>query len=179
MAGQSAKKQVASNTKILKEIHTISGVSFVVFALSNFLLNRPQSSKPFIIFSVPAALCLYTLEKTGRPVVDARGTITRVGQDLTDTGLTEYLFDVIYLTVLLNLLATLFNSNKVWWLYLAIPAFAGHKLYALVNVGRQMFGGGGNTGTSTSTDTATSAETKSKRQLKMEKRGDKPKMRYR
>jgi hypothetical protein len=175
MAGQSAKKQVASNNKILKEIHLVSGISFVVFAVCNFLLHRPSNWKPFVIFSIPAALCLYTLEKTGRPLVDSTGKIIRTGQDLAQEGLTEYLFDIIYLTVLFNLLSLLFNTTKIWWLYLVIPGFAAYKLYGLVNAGRQMFGGK----TPTVEATASKEPEKSKRQLKMEKRGDKPKMRYR
>lgn len=182
MAGQSAKKQVASNNKILKEIHRITWVSLGVSAVFNFAVGRPQNYKPFIIFSIPALLSIYTLEKTGRPVVDNSGKIVRIGQDLQQEGLTEYFFDIIYLTVIFNLISIIFNTTKIWWLYLVVPAFACYKLYGLVNAGRQLLGGGGaSTSGATENDGQSGSKQpeKSKRQLKMEKRGDKPKVRYR
>lgn len=176
MAGQSAKKQVASNTKILKEIHRVTGASFAVFAFFIFVVRRPGSWKPFVFFALPALLSLYILEKTGRPLVDAAGKVVRTGQDLQQEGLTEYFFDVIYLTVILNILSIVFNSTKVWWLYIVVPGFAAYKLYALVNYGKQLFGGGKS---SAVTEPTPAEDQKSNRQKKLEKRGDKPKTKYR
>ncbi|CDR42339.1 CYFA0S09e01486g1_1 [Cyberlindnera fabianii] len=176
MAGQSAKKQVASNTKILKEIHLITWTTLVFFGLFTLYFNRPASSKPFIFFSLPSLASLFVLEKTGRPRVDDSGKIIRQGQDLSAEGLTEYLFDVIYYTIICQFLAFATGSNKMWWLYLAIPAFAGYKVYGLISAGKEMFGMGKKPAAQ---NAAPEESQKSKRQQKMEKRGDKPKMRYR
>ncbi|CCH41738.1 Transmembrane protein [Wickerhamomyces ciferrii] len=183
MAGQSAKKQVAQNFKILKEIHTITWTSYAIFSFFNFYFKRPQSSKWFIITALPALGSLYLIEKFGRPIVDPQGKIIRLGQDLTEQGLTEYLFDIIYYTIILNFLTIVFNSTLVWWLYLAVPSFAAYKIYNVINAGRQLFGGGSKTGQQVdeydNNGTKQGEQGKSKRQQKREARGDKPKMRYR
>ncbi len=179
MAGQSAKKQVAQNFKILKEIHLITWISYSIFTFFNYYLNRPQSSKIFIITAFPVFGSLYVIEKFGRPVLDPQGKIIRQGQDLQQEGLTEYLFDIIYYTVILNFLTILFNSSRIWWLYWAIPIFAVYKIYGVINAGRQMFGGGAKSGQQVEEYDGEKEQAKSKRQQKREARGDKPKMRYR
>lgn len=179
MAGQSAKKQVAQNFKILKEIHLITWASYTIFTFFNFYLNRPASSKFFIITAFPVLGSLFVIEKTGRPRLDPQGKIIRQGQDLQQEGLTEYLFDIIYYTIILNVLTVLFNSSKIWWLYWAVPGFAAYKIYGLINAGRQMFGGGAKSGAQVEEFDEKKEQGKSKRQQKREARGDKPKMKYR
>jgi len=180
MAGQSAKKQVAQNFKILREIHLITWISYSIFLISNFYFNRPSSSKYFILTFLPVLGSIFVIEKTGRPVLDPQGKIIRQGQDLQQEGLTEYLFDIIYYTIILNFLTVLFNSNKIWWLYLVVPAFAGYKIYSVISAGRAMFGGGSKSGQQVNEHGDNKNDpTKSKRQQKREARGDKPKMRYR
>ncbi|KAH3688199.1 hypothetical protein WICPIJ_000841 [Wickerhamomyces pijperi] len=185
MAGQSSKKQVASNQKILKEIHLITIVSYSLFIISRAVLSRPAGvfNLKFILTSIPALASLFVIEKFGRPRLDSKGAIVKTGEDLAqEGGLIEYLFDTIYLTILLNLIAVVFGSQKIYWFFLTIPAFAAYKIYGIINAGKQMFGlGGGDKGKKAPGAEASAKvePVKSKRQQKMEARGDKQKVRYR
>lgn len=178
MAGQSAKKQVANNIAILQRTHIASGAVYALSLIARFLLKRPEGNKMFIFTAIPLLISQYVIEKTGRPVLDPRNNkIVSEGQDLAQEGLTEYLFDIIYVTLGLNVLSVLLGTNLVWWLYLAVPAFAGYKAYGLLQAGRAMLGGGPQS--SQQQQQQQQQQEKSKRQLKREARGDKPKMRYR
>lgn len=119
MAGASQKKLAVSNTSTLKEIHTLSLAvnSVAIFVL--FLFHRPASKLPYLLFSTPLYLCQYIIEKTGRPQYQ-NGTLVNSGLDLKQAGLTEYFFDIIYFTLLCDVLMIIFGSNKVWYLYLVV-----------------------------------------------------------
>lgn len=183
MAGQSSKKQVASNQKSLKEIHILTLVSYTVFIISRVVLGRPAGlfNLKFIFTSIPALASLFVIEKFGRPQLDAKGVILKTGEDLSqEGGLIEYLFDIIYFTILVNLFTIIFGSQKPYWLFLVIPAFSAYKIYGIVNAGKQMFGLGGNKTNEQSEAAASKVEpSKSKRQQKLEARGDKQRIRYR
>lgn len=179
MAGQSVKKQVTNNLKVLKETHIITAVIYISSLIARFYFKRPTNNKIFYLTSIPLFISLFIIEKTGRPLI-INNKIIKEGQDLSQPGLVEYLFDVIYLTLFLNLVSILFNSNFIFWVYLAVPGFAGYKLYTLLQAGKAMFSPstGNNTTTGNNTNNTNNTE-KSKRQQKMEARGDKPKIRYR
>ncbi|CDK26069.1 unnamed protein product [Kuraishia capsulata CBS 1993] len=125
MAGAADKKQAVSNVKILKEIHLLT---FSIQAISIVLVwyfHRPQSRWQSLVFSSPSWLCQYVLETTGRPkfaTKDGRETLVSAGQDLKQSGLVEYMFDIIYMTLICHILMWVFGSNKVWLLYLAVRA---------------------------------------------------------
>jgi len=184
MAGNAEKKQATKNTKILKEIHLISlGVNALTLLII-FLLNRPSNKKPFFFFNVPLVICELIVEKIGRPrftleKVSGGRTVPKLvssGEDLSQSGLTEYLFDIIYFTLLQNIVLVILGTNNVWYLSLVIPAFAAYKLYGLFLGGRQLLGG---RSSFKEEEPASGSKEKgqSKRQQKLEKRGQK--VRYR
>ncbi|ODV96994.1 hypothetical protein PACTADRAFT_48776 [Pachysolen tannophilus NRRL Y-2460] len=176
MAGSSQKKQAVSNIQSLKEIHTLSLVINLVTLIVLFSFNRPSSKKIFIIFTIPLLICEYIIEKTGRPKYDSSGKLVSSGEDLKQSGLTEYMFDIIYFTLICDILMIVFGSNKVWYLYLAIPGFASYKLFGLIKAGRALLGGG-----SSKTENSTEEQTpaKSKRQAKLEARGNRQRVQAR
>lgn len=192
MAGAADKKQAQRNTETLASVHKLSAIVNVLAILCVFVLRRPRSGKLyFIFFSIPALFCQYTVEKVGRPKYttnsDGYKVLVRAGEDLQQAGLTEYMFDIIYLTLLIDILMCLFGSMKVWWILLVVPGFAAWKLKGIVGTVLGMFlpslRGGRSGGQSATTDATGEADGaaagKSKRQLKMEKRGNKQKVRYR
>jgi hypothetical protein len=61
----------------------------------------------------------FQLESIGRPVFDDRGQVVRSGSDLGQAGLTEYMFDVLYLTWGIQVLVA-FTTSYAWWLYLLV-----------------------------------------------------------
>ncbi|GMG39777.1 unnamed protein product [Ambrosiozyma monospora] len=191
MAGASDKKQATSNLKILKEIHLASAIINGLTLLSLFLLHRPSTKKYYFIFSIPAFICQYVIETTGRPTytttLQGYQQLVKSGQDLKQSGLTEYMFDLIYITLIIDLLLILFGSNKVWLLFLVVPGFAAFKLKGILGtlLGLVGFKGFGFGKSRTEKEAAANAAAqqqqpvKSKRQQKLEARGNKPKIRYR
>lgn len=182
MAGAADKKQAQRNVETLSSVHKLSIIINVVSVLCLFVLKRPSSKKYYLIYSIPAFFCEYTIEKIGRPKfdhnVDGYKILVKPGDDLQQSGLTEYMFDIIYLTLLIDLLMCITGSNKVWWISLAVPAFAFWKLRGILGtilgfiMPRRNKSSRGEDG-----ETESGAPLKSKRQQKLEKRGEK--VRYR
>ena len=61
----------------------------------------------------------FQLESVGRPSFDDRGVLITAGSDLGQSGLTEYMFDILYLTWGIQLLVA-FITTYAWWLYLLV-----------------------------------------------------------
>jgi len=65
----------------------------------------------------------FQIEFVGRPKFDERGGVLDPGSDLAQLGMTEYMFDVLYLTWGIQLLVA-FTTTWAWWLYLLVcPSF--------------------------------------------------------
>ncbi|VEU23021.1 DEKNAAC104139 [Brettanomyces naardenensis] len=172
MAGAAQKKQAQHNVQALKEIHIISIVVNLLSLLSLFLLGRPSNWKPYFVFSIPGWACEYAVERLGRPKYrEDRGyqVLTTAGEDLRQAGLTEYMFDIFYLTAASNILMCLFGSNKVWWILLLVPIYA---IYKLVGLWMKFRGSSARPSADTPLE-----EPKSKRQQKREARGNRPRYR--
>lgn len=135
MANASEKRLASRNTAALNQLHAISGAVFSVVLLLNWYFSR--SVRPLFFMSVPAAAIEYVLEKTGRPTFSG-GQLVRSGSDLSQSGLTEYMHDVIYFTWICAILSVVIG-NKAWYLYLVIPVFATYKAFQLMKAGKQMF----------------------------------------
>lgn len=188
MAGAADKKQAQRNIESLSSVHKLSLIINLISIICIFIIKRPLSGKIcFILFSIPSIFCEYTIEKIGRPKYTKNGDgytiLLKSGEDLQQSGLTEYMFDIIYLTLLIDLLMCIFGSMKVWWILLIIPIFAAWKLKGIVSTILGMFmpnlrRGGKKSGIEGEEESDDNSN-KSKRQLKKEKRGDKQKVRYR
>jgi SRP-independent targeting protein 2/TMEM208 len=63
----------------------------------------------------------FQLESVGRPTFDEKGGVIETGSDLGLGGLTEYLFDVLYVTWGIQLLVA-FTTTYAWWLYLLVSS---------------------------------------------------------
>lgn len=189
MAGAADKKQAQRNVEILSSIHKLSIIINIIVLLFIFILKRPSYGKKYyFIFSIPSFICQYTIEKIGRPIFtvnsDGYKVLKKPGDDLQQAGLTEYMFDIIYLTLLIDILMCIFGSMKVWWILLIIPLYAGWKLKGIISTILNIFmpnlrrnRSSNNNGDTNNTNNED--EGKSKRQIKMEKRGNKQKVRYR
>lgn len=186
MAGAAEKKQAQRNTETLSSIHKLSGIINLIVLISIFLIGRPKNGKKYyFIYSIPLMICQYIIEKIGRPKyginADGYKILIKAGDDLQQSGLTEYMIDIIYLTLLIDILMILFGSMKVWYLLLIIPIFAIWKLKGIISMIMGMFFPSKNKGnvSPTTTDGLNGEPVKSKRQEKLEKRGNKQKVRYR
>ena len=93
------------------------------FILIRLILRRKLSSTSlyimyFLSFCL-AAFLQYQLESVGKPKFDERGGVLRTGSDLGQQGLTEYMFDVLYLTWGIQLLVAA-TTVHAFWLYLLV-----------------------------------------------------------
>lgn len=169
MANSSAKKQAVANTQALKIIHSVSLAVNIIFLASYFILKRPGSITPYLLCSLPAFLLQFQLERMGRPKYDTskpgQKILISAGDDLSQEGLTEWFHDVLYLTWACDVLAPATGTNKVWYIYFAIPLYASYKIYMLLIAGRGGF--------LNSAKQSTAGPTQSNRQEKMEKKANK------
>ncbi|CEH16037.1 Predicted membrane protein [Ceraceosorus bombacis] len=111
--------------------------------------------------------------------------MARDGDDLKQTGLTAYMFDIIYVTWFVHVGTALFGS-WVWWIWAVIPLYASYIAYSKLVVpfvlgGRDPLRGlfsafaGSSGGTAPVDQAATedNAAGQSKRQAKLQKRAEK------
>lgn len=175
MAGKATKKQAAANAQTLNQLFRVS-VPILLLALLRTVFSSNKSYVKYVMFNLPMCVSLYVLEKTGRPHYDDKGRVVREGMDLSQAGgMTEYMFDLIYLSLIANVGRILFDTNKWWYLMLLCPVYVGYKLYALK---QQFFPSQGGANDMVN-DTQQAQPQKSKRQMKREKRGDDVKYKYR
>lgn len=139
MAGKAKKDQARANTAALNSLHTTSiGINIVFIILSILYLKR--SVVAYALLSIPALGCQYALEISGRPKYDAKGVLARAGEDLSAQGLTEYMFDVIWVTWATLLAVTVFGRLG-WFVYLVVPIYGAYIAWGLFGKARGMMGG--------------------------------------
>ncbi|CAL9729469.1 SRP-independent targeting protein 2 [Monosporozyma unispora] len=186
MAGKSAKKHAAYNTKFLNQSIYIS-IILIILSLLRVILTSSFSKSlyfKYIIIQSPLIICLFILNKTGRPKW-INGDLQNEGSMINLTnpqGLVEYMLDLLYLAWFGNITITIFNSFKfIWFIWiLVIPAFIIYKLIQLKNT--YWKGNGINLPRQNKNKSKQPIEnnehTKSKRQLKRENRSN-DKIKYR
>ncbi|PFH61027.1 hypothetical protein XA68_18392 [Ophiocordyceps unilateralis] len=138
---QKAKKDLArNNAAALNRLHLISLLANGFFLLSHLFLRR-RSLLAYGLLSLPALVCQYVLEISGRPKYDAvSGALKSSGQDLAARGLTEYMFDVVWVTWVCCA-AVVLAGNWAWLLWAVIPAYGIYLGAGLVGMGRQQLAG--------------------------------------
>lgn len=161
MANAAAKKLAQANSLALKQLHVTSVVVFSLSLALNWILQRRLTR--FVVLSLPALLTEYIVETTCRPRYSG-GQLVNTGQDAAQGGITEYLFDVIYLTWICAILSV-FLGPKAWYLYLLAPLFTIYKVWGLLQAGKKLFKGPEQEGTDKE-----SQPQLSKRQQKLSKR---------
>lgn len=135
---QKAKKGVAkANATTLNNLHIGTLAVNVLFLLFSLLFRR-RSFVAYLIFSIPAIVSEFVLEKTGRPTFDATtGALKSSGEDLAAPGLTEYMFDTVWITWG-SLITVMIFGNWGWLLWSVVPAYGVYKGYGLLGMARGM-----------------------------------------
>ncbi|RCI08325.1 hypothetical protein L249_8769 [Ophiocordyceps polyrhachis-furcata BCC 54312] len=138
---QKAKKDLAkNNAAALNRLHLISVLANGLFLVSHLFLRR-RSLLVYGLLSLPAFVCQYVLEISGRPKYDAiTGALKSSGQDLAARGLTEYMFDVVWVTWVCCA-AVMLAGNWAWLLWAVIPAYGVYLGAGLLGMGRQQLAG--------------------------------------
>jgi len=143
MAQKARKDRAKNNASTLFNLH-ITSLVINLFFLAFSLLFRSRSLITYLVLSIPAFACQFILERSGRPstTVSPNGTKTlKAGEDLSAEGLTEYMFDVVWVTWACILSVVVFG-NWGWLLYAVLPVFAVWKGWGLLGAARGMMGGG-------------------------------------
>ncbi|KAJ5084157.1 hypothetical protein NUU61_008736 [Penicillium alfredii] len=166
MAQKAAKTLASRNAAVLKRTHVISAALHLLFLLLHQVFQRPRSLKPYFLLAVPTLLIEFYLDRVGRPRYTDDGSLRSAGEDLNATGLTEYMWDVLYWTQGCIVAVCLFN-DRAWWLWAVIPLYSVYLAYTTIMGMKKGFAGIGGGGSEEEDLNAT----KSKTQLKKEKRG--------
>ncbi|KAK0710891.1 hypothetical protein B0H67DRAFT_492743 [Lasiosphaeris hirsuta] len=139
MAQKARKDRAKSNSAALNNLHLGFLVVNGLFLALHFLF-RSRSLLTWFILSLPSFFCQFTLEKTGRPSYDAATkALKNSGEDLAAPGLTEYMFDVIWVTWAAAVLVALFG-DWAWLFWVIVPAYGAFKAYGMMGAAKQMMG---------------------------------------
>ncbi|OTA82622.1 hypothetical protein M434DRAFT_37056 [Hypoxylon sp. CO27-5] len=139
MAQKARKDRAKANAAALRNLHTGTLIVNTLFLLFNFLFKK-RSMLLYVILSIPSFICEYVLESSGRPKYDpSTKALQTAGEDLSTPGLTEYMFDVIWVTWASVVLVILFG-NWGWLLWSVVPAYGAFKGYGLLGAARGMAG---------------------------------------
>lgn len=139
MAQKAKKDRAKSNAAALNNLH-IGAIVVNGLFLAWHVLFRSRSLLTYFILSLPSFLCELALEKAGRPRFDpATGALRSSGEDLAAKGLTEYMWDVVWVTWACQVLVMLFG-NWFWLLWAVVPAYGAYQGYGLLGQARQMAG---------------------------------------
>ncbi|KAI0195341.1 hypothetical protein EV127DRAFT_183967 [Xylaria flabelliformis] len=139
MAQKARKDRAKANAAALKNLHIGTLIVNALFVLFNLLFKR-RSLLLYILLSIPSFICEFVLESTGRPKYEpSTSALKTAGEDLSAPGLTEYMFDVIWVTWASVVLVTLFG-NWGWLLWSVVPAYGAFKGFGLLGAARGMAG---------------------------------------
>ncbi|KAI0024829.1 hypothetical protein F4780DRAFT_768524 [Xylariomycetidae sp. FL0641] len=139
MAQKARKDRAKANAAALTNLHLGTLIVNTLFVLSNLVFRR-RSMLLYVVLSIPSFICEYVLESSGRPKYDPETkALKNAGEDLAAPGLTEYMFDVIWVTWASVVLAALFG-NWGWLLWTVVPAYGAMKGYSLLGAARGMAG---------------------------------------
>ncbi|KAI1433123.1 DUF788-domain-containing protein [Xylaria sp. CBS 124048] len=139
MAQKARKDRAKANAVALRNLHIGALIVNTLFVLFTWTI-RQRSLLLYVLLSAPSFICELVLESTGRPKYDpSNNTLKTAGEDLSAPGLTEYMFDVIWITWASVALVILFG-NWGWLLWSVVPAYGAYKGFGLLGVARSMAG---------------------------------------
>ncbi|CAG8505133.1 869_t:CDS:2 [Paraglomus occultum] len=130
MAGQADKKLARENAKTLNNLFYQFLIFNIIYILVRIFYFYPTFTtwvavKYFTTTGITLYLG-YQLLQFGTPRYQ-NGVLISPGNDLAAKGLTEYMFDVIYVTWCIHMLSIVWEG--AWWFYLIIPGYAIYKAW--------------------------------------------------
>lgn len=140
MAQKAKKDRAKANTAALNNLHIGTLTMNGLFIIYNILIRR-RALLPYIILSIPCLIAEFVLESTGRPKHDpVTKALKSSGEDLAAEGLTEYMFDVVWITWGC-LVAVVAFGNWGWIIWSLLPMYGAYKLFGLWGMTKGMRGG--------------------------------------
>ncbi|BFZ56499.1 hypothetical protein PYCC9005_003546 [Savitreella phatthalungensis] len=175
-----AEKQLAKNnaTKIagMRKIAACINLAFILIRLVwQYGSTNKKTFALYFLTNIVAIGVQLQLERIGKPCFAPDGTLLSPGDDLSQAGVTEYLFDFIYLTwIVFALVAAV--TDYAWTLYLLIPCYAVVKIWPYIRSvvsARTSANADGRMSSSATDPAASGQDTLSKRQQKLKTRQEK------
>ncbi|KAJ6629233.1 hypothetical protein B0H10DRAFT_1988657 [Mycena sp. CBHHK59/15] len=173
MANASAKRIANQNEATVKTLKLGMIVPTIISLVLRLLLRRsslPPSKGSLFIYIItffPAFFLSNYLIKIGTTRRDpTTGTLISYGEDLHQPGVTEWCFDILYVTWACQIGSGAFGE-WFWWLYMVIPVYAVYKLWISV-ISPMVLG----RSSPAVPDDGIDKETTSKRQDKLRKRSE-------
>ncbi|KAG5559597.1 hypothetical protein RHGRI_009211 [Rhododendron griersonianum] len=134
MANQGAKKRKEENSRHMKNLlRLIIACNVIYLVVRAGIFHSTFKWKQWVGFMLTffAYIIPYQqLATMANPAYTDDGELLDGGFDMSTGGICGYLHDVIYITGFVQL-ASIF-SEKFWYIYLVIPAFAAYKLIGLL-----------------------------------------------
>ncbi|BBN17117.1 hypothetical protein MPTK1_7g12130 [Marchantia polymorpha subsp. ruderalis] len=134
MANQGAKKRREENLKHMKNLALVVLCSNAIYILGRIVIfNSSVTWKHYIGMIATSGVYHVTynwIKDLSLPTYDDKGELTDGGFDLKSPGLCSYLHDVLYVTAFVQF-GSIF-SDKFWYAFFVIPAFAFYKLWTLI-----------------------------------------------
>ncbi|EKM80483.1 hypothetical protein AGABI1DRAFT_128157 [Agaricus bisporus var. burnettii JB137-S8] len=138
MANASAKRIAHQNETAVRSLKLGMVIPTIISLLLRFFFRRsslPPSKTSLAIYVVtffPSLFLSNYLIKIGTPRRDpTTGTLLSYGEDLAQPGVTEWCFDILYITWACQVGSGAFGE-WFWFLYMVIPLFAIFKLWSSV-----------------------------------------------
>ncbi|KAJ3723254.1 hypothetical protein EV361DRAFT_879584 [Lentinula raphanica] len=176
MANASAKRIASQNEATVKNLRLGLFIPTLLSFILRFLFRRdslPPSKGSLALYLgtfFPAFFLSRYLTQIGTTRRDpTTGTLISYGEDLNQSGLIEWAFDVLYITWACQIGSGAFGE-WFWWLYTVIPLYAIYKLW--VSVISPFVLGRSSSQTDSSPQSNTEENGTSKRQEKLRKRSE-------
>ena len=123
-ANASAKRIAAQNEKAIRNLRLgmviCTGLSLTIrLLLRRHTIYAVFSFMVYVLTLVPSILLYFFLVRSGTPRRDASGLLLFPGDDLNQAGLTDWSWDIIYVTWACQVGSSFFG-DWVWWLYLVV-----------------------------------------------------------
>jgi protein-S-isoprenylcysteine O-methyltransferase Ste14 len=130
MANESAKKIVKKNALILRNAFISAAVAFVLHLLGLWFFESSSGGwYSILVYLAINGACLGFFKVSSNPTFDSDGSLQNPGQDLSQKGIMDFVWDFLYVTWLCQVV-TLY-SPWLWLLMLVIPIYGGFKLFGL------------------------------------------------
>ncbi|THV44739.1 hypothetical protein BGAL_0587g00050 [Botrytis galanthina] len=140
MAQKAKKDRAKANIQALNYLHYGTFLANALFCLFHFLI-RPRNMWAYVLFSLAPWVIEWFLEQNSRPKFDQAGKMVSAGEDLAAPGLTEYMFDIIWMHWL-SLVVVVIFGNWGWLVFSVVPIYGLYKVFGLWSGAKGMMGGG-------------------------------------
>ncbi|WFC97433.1 hypothetical protein MYAM1_000146 [Malassezia yamatoensis] len=128
MAKGAQKRIAASNNSAVRTLQYGFLLSNTIHLLLNFWVWRSPATYRWQF------IALYVVSEAIAGFIAWQLTcMAHAGDDLRQSGLTAYMFDVVYITWFVHI-ATALVSRRFWWTYAVIPMYASYLLYTHILV---------------------------------------------